>query len=365
MSIKNTAPKKVKYLLMWDRIGDYHRARWQALAQIVGNENVFAADLGAADNLYKWENTAAENPQYRLLSVKPVLVSDKWNRLRNFYRLVRQQNIDVIAVPGYGRPEYILMLLLSRLMGKKVVLFAESWYGHHKLLNTFKGILLRITCNGFLVSGVRASSHFHENLGVPLKRIKIGYSVVDNDHFGSQHSIAKTDLPTILCVARFSPEKNLSLLIAAFMRSEIQKVYKLKIVGGGPLLQQLQKEAQGSDKIELDNWLTYKELPSLYAQANLFILPSSFEPWGLVVNEAMSAGLPLILSEACGCLPELLDEQNGFAFDEKNEEELVNIFNQIAQMPLDKLQQMGLHSKQKIRSFSPSTWANSLIELAN
>ncbi len=61
---------------------------------------------------------------------------------------------------------------------------------------------------------------------------------------------------------------------------------------------------------------TYRELPAMYALARAFIHASTRDPWGLVVNEAMAAGSPVLVSERCGCAPDLVrDGDNGFTFD--------------------------------------------------
>lgn len=353
-----------KYLLIWDRIGDYHRARWRDLGTLVGQQNVFAADLGAADSLYLWQNTDTANPQYSLFSQKPVHEPDLWGRVQKFRKLLIEKQIDVVCIPGYGRKEYILMLFLAKIMGKKVVMFAESWYGNNAVLNGLKGMLLRFTCDGFIVSGVRAAQHFREKLGIRKQPIQIGYSVVDNNHFFQNiDQKSNPQPPILLCVARFSPEKNLHTLIQAFKKSDISKRYTLKLVGGGPLQSSLEQLAADCPNIQFSKWLSYNELPQLYGSATAFILPSSFEPWGLVVNEAMSAGLPLVLSEECGCRPDLLDPTNGFAFNAHDLQGLISVLNQLNTLTESQLQAMGRISQQKITTFSPTTWAKSIVEL--
>lgn len=357
---------KPKYLLVWDRIGDYHRSRWKALAKIAGLTNVFGADLGGADGLYKWENTS-DLPGYALLSEKPVEVPDFDARFKAFKNLVNSQNISVLGIAGYGRKEYLAFLAWAWLKNKKVVLFAESWYGGKSVLNTLKGQMLKRCCKGFLVSGALARDHFINNLGIDASKIRIGYSVVDNAHFASAKNTTKTGKPILLCVARFSPEKNLENLIKAFLASELKDRFVLKLVGGGPLKTELEKLANANPNIIISPWLGYPELPALYASATWFILPSVFEPWGLVVNEAMAAGLPIILSNQCGCHPDLLGPDNGFLFETQRgegPESLIKVLNLVAGTPEGATEIMGQSSAFKIRQFSPETWANSFIELS-
>ncbi|MDH5382690.1 MAG: hypothetical protein OEW75_17680, partial [Cyclobacteriaceae bacterium] len=172
-----------KIFVIWDRIGDYHRARLKALGGLVGMDNLIAADLGGVDKLYAWENSTNTPYQHVQLSNKPVEKSDAFHRLRNFLRILNQTKIKMVCLSGYGRLEYLLFIIISRLYGKKVLIFAESWYGNNKVVNYVKGQFLKTFVHYFFVSGSRARNHFHQKLGIPLSRIRTGYSVVDNNHF--------------------------------------------------------------------------------------------------------------------------------------------------------------------------------------
>lgn len=350
-------------LLVWDRLGDYHSARFEALRNLLPDGTVFISDLGESDGLYKWKNPLADDPSYLPLSHKPVEQPDTWTRFRAFQTRVINHNIKVAGIAGYGRPEYNLILVWCKLKGIKVVLFAESWYGENPVFNLLKGRYLSALCDGFLVSGEKAKNHFRNKLGIVERPIEIGYSVVNNDHFASGKKTTRQNL--ILCVARFSPEKNLARLIQSFQKANLSEDWVLKLVGGGPQKEELQKLASGSDNILFSDWLSYNELPDLYASASFFILPSVFEPWGLVVNEAMSAGLPIALSKQCGCEPDLCSTTNGFSFDANEENSIVETFRKIGQTTNEKRQEMGEESKRKIELFSPHTWAIHFLQLAS
>jgi glycosyltransferase involved in cell wall biosynthesis len=356
-------------ILIWDRMGDYHRARWKALQGIVGFDNVFAADLGTGDGLYSWENTKSL-PQYKLLSGKPLTQHDFIARIKNFVKIIRGNNIRYVCIPGYGKPEYLAMLVLSRLSGRKVLIFAESWYPGNRIFDFIKGFFLRMFVNVFLVSGTRARNHFHYRLGIPSNRINTGYSVVDNKHFSNQSEVIGHKLKIknqkskiLLCIARFSPEKNLSMLINAFYKSNLPgNQWILQLVGGGPLKAELH-ELIKDNHVELMDWVTYDSLPALYQSADCFVLPSIFEPWGLVVNEAMAASLPVIVSEQCGCCPDLVDKSNGWVFDAKSIDSLEQTLNNLNELSCKKLEEMGSRSVQIITGFSPQTWSNNIVKL--
>jgi len=350
-------------LLVWDRLGDYHAARFEALRKLLPDGTVFISDLGESDGLYKWKNPLAGDPSYQQLSHKSVEQPDAWARFQAFKNRAIRHNIKVAGIAGYGRPEYNLILVWCKMMGIRVVLFAESWYGENPVFNRIKGRYLSAVCDGFLVSGEKAKNHFRNKLGIGERPMEIGYSVVDNEHFSS--GIKTIHQNMILCVARFSEEKNLARLIKAFQKAKLSEDWFLKLVGGGPLKEDLHKLVAGNDRIILSDWLSYNELPDLYASASFFILPSLFEPWGLVVNEAMSASLPVALSVQCGCEPDLCSTSNGFSFDANDEDSIVETFLKISRTTIEQRQEMGKKSKQRITLFSPETWAKSFLHLAN
>lgn len=334
-------------------MGDYHVARWRALQKRLGAGNVWGADLAAGDNLYGWQTAWAEDPQYALLSTKSAGQTAVWERFSAFARLVQEKRISHVALAGYGRPEYILMALYARLTGRRVVLFAESWYpAAQPWKDRIKGGFVSLLARRFMVSGLRAARHFHLNLGIAADRIATGYSVVDNAHFGSaKGQVAKEDV--LLCVARFAPEKNLPRLIEAFGRSGLaQQGWTLKLVGGGPQRDELEALASNVQGVVLHNWLSYKELPRLYASSRAFVLPSLFEPWGLVVNEALAAGLPTALSHEVGALPDLLGEETPYRFSALDVEGMARVLKALAEAPAP--------DPTRIDAFTPDTWADTL-----
>jgi 1,2-diacylglycerol 3-alpha-glucosyltransferase len=356
-------PEVGNVLLVWDRIGDYHAARFLALENQLPEGTVFISDLGGSDGMYQWKNPLSAHPNYQALSEVSLQEKDLWGRFRSFRKLVSEKKITVAGIAGYGRLEYNLFLLWCRWKGIRVVLFAESWYGKNPLVNFLKGIYLSKVCSAFLVSGKRAADHFISTLGIKNHPIEIGYSVVDNRHFASGK--AEKEKPELLCVARFSPEKNLLNLISAFRSASGLENWTLRLVGGGPQKKELEDAAENDTRIRLSDWLSYDRLPDLYSTASFFILPSRFEPWGLVVNEAMSAGLPIALSHECGCEPELLEETNGYSFESDNPESIKTVLEKIGKTTESERTLMGNKSREIVSRFSPEIWAERFLRLAS
>ncbi len=339
-------------------MGDYHRARVKEVATLLGSENVFSADLGSGDGLYKWENTDA-NAHHFVLSPSTVDQVDLKSTIQHWKQIITKNNITHICIPGYGRKVYRKMLTESKKMGLHTLMFAESWYPSKLPFDIIKGIWLKSKVDIFFVSGIRAAQHFRDRLKLDKKKIIEGYSVVDNKHF-SAGKAPKENKPTLLCVARFAPEKNLQMLIEAFKESTLSQQWQLKIVGGGPLKESLQQSIGTNPNVVLHDWLSYNELPDLYTSASAFILPSEFEPWGLVVNEAMAAGLPILLSEEVGAFPDLLEVGiNGWKFN-LEKQQLINCLNQLSDTSTENRSKMGQRSQEIINNYSCETWAEKI-----
>lgn len=346
-------------LCIWDRMGDYHRARIQALRTI--NPNVITADLGSLDKLYEWKSEEVES--HFLLSNKKVDEFDLFKRIKKFRKILKEENVNTVAIAGYGRLDYLLMMLWSRIKGKRVILFVESWYSRGLLVDRFKGIMIGRFAHAYFASGKRARQHLINNLKINPIKIREGYSTVDNQHFSNP--LPDYTINTLLCVARFSPEKNLLLLVEIFLKSKLSKTWNLNIIGGGPQEHELRTLSSESNNINIINWQDYQNLPERYHNASAFVLPSLFEPWGLVVNEAMAAGLPIINSEQCGCMPDLVDEKNGITFNAEEQDSMLQAFNQWSQLTEHDLGSMGKVSLSRIASFSTESWASTLQNLVN
>ena len=103
-------------------------------------------------------------------------------------------------------------------------------------------------------------------------------------------------------------------------------------------------------------------MPPFLAQSDVLILPSKSEPWGLVVNEAMVCGMPVIVSETCGCVADLVkNDLNGFTFDPGNEKELERAMQFFIQNP-EKIPAMGKASEKLIAPFSSKQVARQMAE---
>ncbi len=168
-----------------------------------------------------------------------------------------------------------------------------------------------------------------------------------------------------LYIGRYSEEKNLLRLLKAYGRLRRENYgWGLILVGNGSLKVNLARfiDQCSIKDVLLTGFKQKQDIPQYLAVSDTFILPSISEPWGLVVNEAMAAGLPLLISKNCGCYPDIVREGvNGFSFDPFDEEELYRLMECVVQGKFD-LGKMGEASLDIIKEYTPERAAKVVIE---
>ncbi len=191
-----------------------------------------------------------------------------------------------------------------------------------------------------LVGGKRHSDYLTK-LGMPGERIFLGYDAVDNRYFSDKAEAIRSDAEEVrrqhglpqdyfLASARFVEKKNLPRLLDAYALYRTScgtsAPWSLVLLGDGALRHGLESQLGVlglRDHVMMPGFKQVADLPAYYALAGALIHPSTVEPWGLVVNEAMASGLPVLVSNRCGCAPELVCEGvNGFTFDPLKVEEI-------------------------------------------
>lgn len=172
-------------------------------------------------------------------------------------------------------------------------------------------------------------------------------------------NLKKNNYPhQFLFVGRFAPEKGLNVLLDAWNAIEDKKDWKLKVLGNGPLKEQLQNH----DDIKVIDFVQPEEFENIIKQSGCLLLPSIKEPWALVLHEFSAAGLPIIASNVCGSIPYfLINGYNGFVFENKNFNDLKQKMEKIIQLSDSELFSMGVNSNRLGQRITPEIVAfNSL-----
>lgn len=287
---------------------------------------------------------------------------------------------EAVLVPGYYTLPAISALLWARLHGKRAILMTESTRGDHPrkaLLEAAKGAVLSRAFHAAITGGKRQAAYMRD-LGFPESKIAGCYDVVGNEYFAeqadyhrerSQRSEWKLPARYFLYVGRLAREKNIAALIDAFAQYRQRGgSLSLVLVGDGPeagALRQRVEQNNLAEHVVFAGLKDTREIGPYYAFADWFILPSLLDPWGLVVNEAMAAGLPVIVSDRCGCSDDLInDGKNGFHFTPTQEGSLLRVLLRTAELTEFQREAMAQESREIISRYSPRLWAEEVVRIA-
>jgi glycosyltransferase involved in cell wall biosynthesis len=163
--------------------------------------------------------------------------------------------------------------------------------------------------------GQRNKKYLLQN-GAKNTQLLFAPHAVDQDFWKPvAHAPKNKNLVRFLWVAKFMPVKRPEDAILSFRKAlEKRADMELCMIGVGELLPRCQSLAAGEPRIQFLGFKNQVELRDIYASGDCLLLTSESESWGLVVNEAMSMGLPAIVSDACGCSEDLIDENTGFTY---------------------------------------------------
>lgn len=371
----------MKPLAIFDNLGPYHLARSRALAGLC---DLTVVELYARSHEYAWAR--GQDAGLRVVTLNRG--SEGRPDHRALERALSQVGPDALLVPGWSSSHALASLRWSSANGCPAILLSDSQEIDHPRGPLKEAVKRRIVSlfGGALVGG-KAHLDYVRSLGMPGDRIETRYDVVDNRHFqaGAGAEAARAGahrrppgLPGryLLASARFIPKKNLPRLIEAFglyrqaaagTRSGPEP-WDLVLLGDGPLRAELEGiiRAKGlSAAVHLPGFRQYPDLPAFYGLADAFVHASTSEQWGLVVNEAMASGLPVLVSDRCGCAPDLVqDGENGFAFDPHRPEAMADLILRLGRLGGEELARMGRRSAQRIASYSPEDFARNACRLA-
>lgn len=373
--------KSLRIALIWIDFGSYHLARLRAVQEHLGGQCVGIELVGGLGdpNAVGLPFRVRERKGLNILTLFPDRNLEDIPLWELSYRLLKtlaDLNPDHIALCGYHRPENLLILLWAKLTGRRTVLLSETKQDdhiRHPLREKLKGWLVS-QFDSYLVGGTPHRQYLTA-LGADPHQVYEGYDVVDNQFFAAATEEARAQgnrlrlelgLPEyyFLVVCRFVSKKNLPMLLTAYEQYRKQQPagWGLVLCGGGPLEAELRHRVtqQNIPDVLFAGYVSGQRLGYYYGLASCFIHPSSLEQWGLVVNEAMAAGLPVLVSQTCGCALDLVEKgENGFTFDPQDPEALTHLMVWMA-AEYPRLASMGQASQRIIQKFAPVNFAKNL-----
>ena len=360
-------------LVLLHRVGPYHHARFQAAAKAL-QPPLFVLQTRPNSQEYPW-SFSVEGAAYTLLSLSGGLEPEQdpptpllWKQLS---ALIDEHQPAVIVSVGWADPAYLSLLALSQQRKIPLVVVSDSCREDSDR-SSLKEWLKRQLLRGYssaLVAGSRSRNYIVQ-LGIEAEAIHQPWDVVDNQLIAQLAAQAESAAPPaderpFLCVGRLIPEKNHALLLQAFTHYQLQGGTRdLLLVGHGPLEEAIRSECAKLSRPESVKLIPFVELEQLacyYGQAHALVLPSRKDTWGLVVNEAMAAELPAIVSSACGCVDDLIEDGvTGWCFSSDDAWRLAQCLHQVDLQTLDERKRMTSLARLRLEEFSPESFANAL-----
>jgi glycosyltransferase involved in cell wall biosynthesis len=298
---------------------------------------------------------------------------------RGVFKALNRIKPDVVLCGGYNYLASWQAVWWARSHHVPVLLWSESTASDKRSENSFveflKSRFLHL-CKLFVVPG-RASLDYLKGFGILSDRIFTVPNAVDTDLFSrmaeetrnrEQQTRSELSLPSryFLFVGRLVRAKGVFDLLQAYeqMDPEVRREVGLVLVGDGgdrfELIEQGRRIHPGT--IQFVGFVDRDGLPAFYALADALVLPTRSDPWGLVVNEAMSCSLPVIVTNVAGCAPDLvLDGWNGLTVDPQDISKLSSAMSMLATDSTLRAK-MGARSRQRIESYSPDAWAEGMVE---
>jgi 1,2-diacylglycerol 3-alpha-glucosyltransferase len=375
---------RLKIAIAYNNFGPYHLARLATAAKLGKGRGiqVVGLELASQEKLHPWtvDEVSIQGLKYTLFPGKAIeevqplaLACGMWSALAA---------IDPQAVAlGLSRethPAMLAALVWTRRRKRVAISLTDSKFDDSPRppWKEWTKKLLYHWFDAALVGG-SLSHQYAQNLGIAKENIFIGCDVVDNNFFAQEARQArenpkalraKYSLPAnyFLFVGRLDENKNLFRLLIAYehyLRLAEEQSWGLVICGSGPVEAQARALARQLNlPVLFAGFKQLEELPIYYGLSRCLIFSSLGDTWGLVVNEAMASGLPVLVSKACGCAPDLVQEGvNGYTFDPYDVEGLARLLLKVTSQETD-CDAMGRASQQIIAEWGLERFAEQLFQ---
>ena len=351
-------------LFLLHRIGPYHHARFQAVASTV---DLHVLETRPCSEEYPWIFTADTSyVTYKLEDQPSPEIDPDTNSLdHQLSVLLDEIQPEVVVSTGWADRSYQRLLIQCHQRHLPLVIVSDSrkcGVVRYPVKEWIKRQLLRGYSSAF-VAGSESLAYLL-SLGFHAAAISHPCDVVDNKLFSALSSFRSTTsrTPHFLSVGRLDEMKNHRCLLDAYAAYQSQGgAWGLTLIGSGPLemeLRQAMTHLPDPSRAILKPFQQLSDLTISYSKATAFVLASKSDTWGLVVNEAMAAGIPCLVSNACGCAVDLIDHgRTGWTFDPSEPLSLSSLMLEVeCQSPLDRVA-MKQAARERLDDFSLQSFA--------
>jgi glycosyltransferase involved in cell wall biosynthesis len=322
----------------------------------------------------KWDISLLDGYKYKVL--KNLRARDHvggfWSLINpGIVKELRENRYDALLVNGHNHATYLLAMLAAKILGTAVMMRCETHLGLQRsalrgaLRKPLMSFLYQRICDLCLPIGT-LNRRFYIFHGVdPDLMFTVPYTV-DNEFFTTAVEQAaglrlrvdlgiSQDKPIVLFASKLMRRKRPMDLLRALHRLQKQGIdFALLFVGSGELEEDLKSYVREHDlsDVHFVGFKNQSELPRYYAAADVFAFPSENEPWGLVLNEVMCAGLPIIAARGIGAVADLVrDSENGLTYEVGDVEQLSSCLGQLLRAP-ERRRLMGEQSRRIIGQWS-------------
>ena len=384
-SVSLPSPLPSRVVVQWSRLGPYHVTRLRAAHAFFAERGVEVVALETAgDNaVYAWDDAGTAHA-FEHVQVFPDAV---------FEALAPRAIVDAVTAaldrldPGavvinsYSAPDAQAALLWCRRNRRVAVCLMESKADDADRTAAREWVKARLVreFDAALAGGTPQVAYLRQ-LGFPTEAAFLTCDAVDNDFFrlGAEAARAAPEAvrhlpglhapePFFLASNRFVARKNLDRMLRAYARyrQRADAPWRLVMLGDGDQRGALERIVADEriDGVTFAGFRQIAELPAYYGLASAFVHTALVEQWGLVVNEALAAGLPVIVSERVGSATDLVrDGETGYTFDPTDLDALADRLVQVAAMPAEARAAMGQRGQTVVEGWSPEQFARGMWE---
>jgi asparagine synthase (glutamine-hydrolysing) len=351
----NDRARKLSVVFCWAEVTGYMASCWRALASHPGIDLhvLHTRKLFQRQNPFDLDPLLAGISNQEFSKETPNI--DDW-----LLEQVVTRKPDVVVVCGWIFWPYTRLMAHPALGNAQVILGMDSPWRGTAVQRLSRWRLKRVVDHSdMVVTAGDRSAEYARHMGVAIEKIRSGYYGFDYRRFSAvaDRRAGNGGWPRqFLFVGRYVPQKDLPTLMAAYAeyRAGVTDPWGLTCCGAGQDANVLKDQPGVVDA----GFTQPEDQPEIFARHGAFVLPSNFEPWGVVLAEAAASGLPLLCTTACGAGVDLVRPMvNGMVTAPGDAHALATSMRWIHDHE-DRLAEMGRHGQDLAKNFSAEAWAD-------